>query len=117
MSRYVQVTVGAGGSILAPMLMRPHHHSDLDHERCRVDHAASVAADRANRDFLRFAGLAFIRAAEVNGADCGVARVNAQLRAIGRNDFVPTASARLARPIDQGIVEAVGAALTRSARA
>ena len=98
------------------MLTRTPHHLDLDAARHRADQAAVTAATRADRDFLRFAGLAFVRAAEVNGADYEAERVNARLRAAGRSDFVRTATARLRAPIDARVVDAVASALTGARR-
>ena len=69
----------------APMLMRSPTDptTDLDATRRRVDRAAGAAALAADRHFLRLCGMALVRAAEVNGADYEVERLNDRLRARG----------------------------------
>ena len=99
------------------MLMRsPSNASDLDAARHRVDHAAGAAALAADRHFRRAVGMALVRAAEVNGADFEVARLNDRLIASGRSDLLASATARLRSPIDPRTVDALADALTREPR-
>jgi hypothetical protein len=92
--------------------------ADLDATRRRVDRAAGAAALAADRHFLRLCGMALVRAAEVNGADFEVARLNDRLRAAGRSDILLTATARLRSPIDGRVVDSLASALmTEAARA
>ena len=92
--------------------------ADLDVTRRRVDRAAGAAALAADRHFTRLCGAALCLAAEVNGADYEVGRLNDRRRAASRSDIVLTATARPRSPINGRVVDSLGSALmTEAARA
>ena len=98
------------------MLDRSAHHPTLDAARRVADAAADRAASRLDVGLKRACGTALALAADLTGADLGVARVNAALAAAGRIDLLPSASARVQAVLPVGTTDALWLVLQVNSR-